>query len=177
MANSNKLIYKEKKPVAVDLFCGCGGLTVGLKQAGFEVVGAIDNDPLALLTYHENHPTVKIYSDDIRNIETDEFAKMLQLDKGELDLLAGCPPCQGFSTMRTLNGSLEIDDDRNDLLLDFLRFVEDLEPRAVMLENVPGLAKDKRFAYFCERMERLGYMGNHEILDAADYGCPNEGED
>lgn len=172
MIYSKEMSKKNGRLIAVDLFCGCGGLTVGLKQAGFEVVGAIDNDPLALLTYHENHPTVKIYSDDIRNIETDEFAKMLQLDKGELDLLAGCPPCQGFSTMRTLNGSLEIDDDRNDLLLDFLRFVEDLEPRAVMLENVPGLARDERFTHFCARMKHIGYSGEHRILDAADYMVP-----
>ncbi len=172
MIYSKEISKKNRKPIAVDLFCGCGGLTVGLRQAGFEVVGAVDNDPLSLLTYHENHPRVKIYSDDIRNIKTDEFVKMLKLDEGELDLLAGCPPCQGFSTMRTLNGALEIDDDRNDLLLDFLRFVEDLEPRAVMLENVPGLSRDERFAYFYSRMEEMGYLGEHRILDASDYMVP-----
>jgi DNA (cytosine-5)-methyltransferase 1 len=163
---------KNRKPIAVDLFCGCGGLTIGLKQAGFNVIGAIDIDPLSVLTYHENHSSVKVYTEDIRNIEPALFAEDLGLGKGELDLLAGCPPCQGFSTMRTLNGALDIDDPRNDLLLEFFRFVETLEPRAVMLENVPGLARDKRFGYFCKQMQQIGYIGESRILDAADYMVP-----
>jgi len=163
---------QKRKPLAVDLFCGCGGLTDGLKQAGFKVIGAIDNDPLSVLTYHENHPEVKLYAENIRDIEADKFVKELGLKVGELELLAGCPPCQGFSTMRTLNGALDIDDPRNDLLLEFLRFVEAFMPRAVMLENVPGLAKDERFANFYERMEQLGYIGKFKILNAADYNVP-----
>jgi len=74
--------------------------------------------------------------------------------------------------MRTLNGALEIDDARNELLLDFQRFVETLQPRAVMLENVPGLADDRRFKKFLRELGRLGYIGEHRILNAADYGVP-----
>ena len=172
MTHAFEISKTNWKPVAVDLFCGCGGLTTGLKQAGFNVIGAIDIDSLSTITYHENHPTVKIYNEDIRNIDADCFANELGLRKGELDLLAGCPPCQGFSTLRTLNGALVIDDPRNDLLLEFFRFVEALKPRAVMLENVPGLARDKRFAVFCEQMQRIGYIGESKILDAADYMVP-----
>lgn len=163
---------RSRKPIAMDLFCGCGGLTTGLKQAGFDVIAAIDIDPLCAATYRENHPSAKTYNEDIRSIDVDQFARELGLRKYELDLLAGCPPCQGYSTLRTLNGALEIDDPRNDLLLEFFRFVEAIRPRAVMLENVPGLGRDKRFADFCDRMQRLGYVGEWRILDAADYGVP-----
>ena len=89
----------------------------------------------------------------------------------QLDLLAGCPPCQAIPLCGRLT-VLEIDDPRNDLLLEFFRFVEAIRPRAVMLENVPGLGRDKRFADFCDRMQRLGYVGEWRILDAADYGVP-----
>lgn len=160
------------KPTAVDLFCGCGGLTVGLKRAGFQILGAVDIDPLSVETYKANHRDVRVWEADIRDLEPSEPAAALGLGKRRLDLLAGCPPCQGFSTMRTLNGALLIEDPRNDLLLEFQRFVEALHPRAVMMENVPGLADDERFASFCRRMEEIGYIGNHRILNVADYGVP-----
>lgn len=160
------------KPTAVDLFCGCGGLTVGLKRAGFKVIGAVDIDALAVKTYKANHPDVRVWEADIRELEPSHIVTALGLAGRRLDLLAGCPPCQGFSTIRTLNGALVIEDPRNDLLLEFQRFVEALRPRAVMLENVPGLAKDERFSVFYRRMEELGYHGRHCIHDAADYGVP-----
>ncbi len=161
-----------KKPKAIDLFCGCGGLTLGLKQAGFEVIGAIDNDSLAIETYKVNHPEVLVWERDIQGLTVGWVKRKLGLRKGELDLLAGCPPCQGFSTMRTLNGGYEISDERNDLIFEFLRFVKELAPKAVMMENVPGLQKDKRFKKLCRKLDDLGYTVNHDVLDAADYGVP-----
>ena len=162
----------EDRLTAVDLFCGCGGLTVGLKKAGFRILGAVDIDPLSIKTYGANHRNVALWKKDIRELDPQELLDTIGLKKGELDLLAGCPPCQGFSTMRTLNGAVRVDDPRNDLLLEFERFVEALLPRAVMLENVPGLANDKRFAAFTRKLEKLGYIGDHRILNAADYGVP-----
>ncbi len=132
----------------------------------------MDVDPLAAETYKANHPDVKIVETDICAIEPSELVREFHLRKGVLDLLAGCPPCQGFSTMRTLNGAMCIDDPRNDLLLEFQRFVEALMPRAIMLENVPGLADDERFASFRRKMKRLGYIGDSCILNAAEYGVP-----
>jgi DNA (cytosine-5)-methyltransferase 1 len=155
---------------AIDLFCGCGGLTLGLKQAGFDVVGAVDIDRLSVETYRANHPEVAVCEVDIRELRVSSVKRKLKLRKGTLDLLAGCPPCQGFSTMRTLNGSLVIEDPRNDLLFEFLRFVEGLRPRAVMLENVPGLARDGGFLSFRQGMREMGYLDEHRILDASDYG-------
>jgi DNA (cytosine-5)-methyltransferase 1 len=157
---------------AVDLFSGCGGLTQGLKRAGFRVVGAVDNDPLSVETYTANHPEVCVLETDIRNLTVGSFKRKVGLRKGELDLLAGCPPCQGFSTLRTLNGAYGVEDPRNDLLIEFQRFVEGLRPKAVILENVPGLAKDRRFVEFRKWMERLGYLGDNRVLNAADYGVP-----
>jgi len=158
---------------SVDLFCGCGGLTVGLKKAGFRVAGAVDIDPLSLETYRANHPEVMTWEVDIRELRVADVKRALGLRKGALDLLAGCPPCQGFSTMRTLNGARRVEDPRNDLLFDFQRFVEELRPKAVMMENVPGLTKDHRFHKFCNSLQALGYRWNEPaILDAYDYGVP-----
>lgn len=162
----------DGKPTAVDLFCGCGGLTVGLKRAGFRVLGTVDVDPLSVKTYKANHRDVTLWEKDIRELDPQELLDALGLEKGGLDLLAGCPPCQGFSTMRTLNGALLVDDPRNDLLLEFERFVEALLPRAVMMENVPGLADDKRFEAFLRKLKKLGYLGAHRVLNAAEYGVP-----
>ena len=162
----------NNKPTAVDVFCGCGGLTVGLRKAGFRVAAAVEIDSLAIKTYKANHRDVAVWKTDIRNLQPAELFEQLGLDPGEIDLLAGCPPCQGFSTLRTLNGSVRIDDPRNDLLLEFQRFVEALQPRSVMMENVPGLAGDERFASFCKKLKNLGYVGDYRILDAADYGVP-----
>ena len=163
---------KQKKPKAIDLFCGCGGLTLGMKQAGFEVIGAVDNDHLAVETYKANHEDVEVWEEDITTLTIGEVKKRLNLKEGELDLLAGCPPCQGFSTMRTLNGGKRIRDGRNKLIEDFQRFVEELLPKAVMMENVPGLRKNKRFKSLCRILRKLGYIVNHDVLNAADYGVP-----
>ena len=163
---------KTTAPTAFDLFCGCGGLTVGLKKAGFDVLGAVDIDPLSTETYKANHPEVEIWTKDILELKPASLKRTLNLSKGDLDLISGCPPCQGFSTMRTLNGARPVDDPRNDLLFEFQRFVEALRPKAVMMENVPGLAQDRRFRTFCERLEKLGYIGEHRILNAGEYGVP-----
>jgi len=159
-------------PTAIDLFAGCGGLTLGLKQAGFSVRAAIELSYLAAATYAENHPEVTLWNTDIRRVRATAVQQELCLKKGELDLLAGCPPCEGFSCLRTLNGGRRIVDDRNDLVLQILKFVRAFRPKSVMMENVPGLMRNKRFAIFRSRLERLGYCCNVAVLNAADYCVP-----
>ncbi len=162
----------EPPPIALDLFSGAGGLTLGLRRAGFKVIGAIDNDILAVDTYRANHPKVTVWPSRIETISTREVKRALRLRKGQLDLLAGCPPCQGFSALRTRNGSRPVDDERNDLILEFLRFVRDLRPKTIMLENVPALASDYRFRHVCSEFAGLGYFVQYTIADAADFGVP-----
>jgi hypothetical protein len=111
------------RPTAIDLFSGCGGLTLGLRRAGFKVIGAVDNDPLSVETYRANHGHVHVWEIDIRRLTVRQVRRTLRLRRGKLDLLAGCPPCQGFSTMRTLNRGRAARDSRNKLIFDFLKFV------------------------------------------------------
>lgn len=161
------------KPKAIDLFAGCGGLTLGLKQAGFRVIGAVECNELAVKTYKANHERVRVWPKDIRKVSVADVKRKLKLKPGQLDLLAGCPPCQGFSTITTLNGNKKRStDDRNDLIFEFLRFVRGLRPQAIMLENVPRLATNWRLKQMVAELRRLGYECNSGVLDAADYGVP-----
>jgi len=143
-----------------------------LKQAGFDVLGAVELDELAALTYGLNHSTTTVWQRDIRRLSPVAVMDRLGLKPGELDLLAGCPPCQGFSTMRTLRKTTSVEDKRNSLVAQFGRFAEALRPRALMMENVPGLADDPRLLRLQRRLNRLGYELTNGVLDAADYGVP-----
>lgn len=163
----------KMKRIAVDLFSGVGGLTCGLRDAGFEVVGAIELDDLAAEGYRLNHPSVKLLQKDIREVRVAEFMREVDIDPGELDLLAGCPPCQAFSTLRSLNGGRRVRDKMSrDLILEFMRFVRGLKPKAIMLENVPRLRKDKRLDAVRRELHQLGYHVICDVLNAADYGVP-----
>jgi DNA (cytosine-5)-methyltransferase 1 len=157
---------------AVDLFSGCGGLTTGLKKARFGVLGAVDNDPTSVTTYEANHPEVRVWRRDITRLSASAVRRELGLRPGRLDVLAGCPPCQAFSALRTRNGALVVRHKDKDLLFQFLRFVKALKPKVVMVENVPGLAADKRTVRFCAMLARLGYESEFRVLDAAQYGVP-----
>jgi DNA (cytosine-5)-methyltransferase 1 len=157
---------------AIDLFSGCGGLSLGLKVAGFTVAAAVEIDRKAQETYRLNHPSVHLYAQDIRALDPVEVLRGAGLKPGELDLLAGCPPCQGFSRLRTKNKRTSVRDDRNNLVEDFLRFIVAMKPKTVMLENVPALAKDARFLRMRRQMHMLGYNTIVHVLDAADYGVP-----
>jgi DNA (cytosine-5)-methyltransferase 1 len=157
---------------AIDLFCGAGGLTEGLSQAGFTVIGAVDVAPLAIEAYRINHPDTIVWKRDIRRLSPEAMMSQLGIEPGQLDLLAGCPPCQGFSTMRTHRRGTNVEDRRNGLVAQFARFAEALQPKTLMMENVPALQGDRRFKLVLSRLERLGYKLNHAVLDAADYGVP-----
>jgi DNA (cytosine-5)-methyltransferase 1 len=157
---------------ALELFCGVGGMTVGLKSAGFEVLGAIDNDPLAVVGYRRNHPEVAMWEADITTLDPLDVAAHLAVRPGELDLLAGCPPCQGFSAVRTRRQGTSVPDGRNRLVSHFGRWAKALRPRALIMENVPGLAHDIRLRRLARKLESLGYGVTYSICDAADYGVP-----
>lgn len=159
---------------AFDCFSGLGGLTLGLQRAGFEVVGALDVSELAVSGYRLNHPDIPVVRRDIRRVDPTVLMETFGLDGPEdLDLLAGCPPCQGFSRVRTRSTTAAVDDPRNALVAQFARLAEALLPKALLMENVPALAQDSpRFQRFVRRLWRLGYEVEWSILNAADHGVP-----
>jgi DNA (cytosine-5)-methyltransferase 1 len=161
----------SKSRSAIDLFSGAGGLTQGLKQAGFDVVGAVESHPTYAESYKMNHPEVKLKIGDIVNVEPTKFMKELGLKAGELDLLAGCPPCQGYSTIGTRNRGKK-DDPRNELIYQVLRFALAFRPKTIMMENVPALAKDARLANLRNELESSGYKIDVKILNMSHYGVP-----
>jgi DNA (cytosine-5)-methyltransferase 1 len=165
-------ILAKKIRTAIDLFSGCGGLTLGLKKAGVAVIGAIEIDEKARDVYRANHPEVAFLANDIRNADPIEIMRRLRLRPGQLDLLAGCPPCQGFSRIRRKNKPGARADERNMLIDNFSLFVEALLPKNLMLENVPGLADYPRFHAFRRHIERLGYNYEWSLLDVSRFGVP-----
>ena len=161
-------------PTAIDVFCGAGGLSLGLRRARFRVAAAIDILPLAVESYRMNFRRVPVIQGDVR--EPNTASKLLRaagLREGELDLLAGCPPCQGFSAIRTRRREV-LHDDRNNLVLDFLRLVRELRPRLVLMENVPGLRGDDLFREFTEGITACGMLYDCKVLDSADFGTAQQ---
>ncbi len=160
------------KPMAIDLFCGAGGLSEGLSQAGYSVLGAVEIDPLACETYKLNHSRARLWQDDIRKVSGKSMMKKLGIERGELALLAACPPCQGFSSMRTKNGKSGNKDPRNNLIFEVLRLVRSLRPLSVMIENVPGLSGNWRWKKFLRGLKKLSYHITWDVLNVVDYAVP-----
>ena len=159
-------------PTVIDLFSGAGGTGAGFRDVGFKILGAVEIDQNAAKTYRENLK-VEVKETDIRDLLPADFRKQLKLKKQELDVLIGCPPCQGFSRMRNGNGA---DDERNDLVLSYLKFVKEFEPRYAIFENVPGMLRYEFARAFygrlCKGLNELGYKLHEYEEDAADYGTP-----
>lgn len=156
---------------AVDLFCGCGGMTEGLRQAGFHVIAGIELDNNAASAYEMNHKdNTVLFHQNVLDVDTDDIAKLL---KGEpLHLLAACPPCQGFSSMRRKNKKGAVNDPRNKLIHEFYRFADELRPVTIMLENVPALSEYEDFNAVVKKLKRLGYAIDYRVVNVARYGVP-----
>ena len=157
---------------AIDLFAGGGGLTVGLKRVGFRVVCAVENERHASATYRANHPEVHLLEQDITEVSGNDLKNLT--GHGVIDLLAGCPPCQGYTSLNK-NGS---EDPRNKLIFEISRLAAEIMPRAIMMENVPGLTTKGKELYegLKSDLKALGYKLDYsaEVLQAADYGVPQE---
>lgn len=158
------------KPTAIDLFAGAGGATEGLKNAGFRVLGAVENDQDAAASFAANHPTTQLWEEDIRTVKAKPMRESLGLRQGELTLLKACPPCQGFSSLALGRG--ESDAARNDLVLTVSRFVRAFRPQAILLENVPGLGRDIRFSILKDEIRLLGYSLRTYVVEASKLGVP-----
>jgi DNA (cytosine-5)-methyltransferase 1 len=161
---------KKKEYLGIDLFSGCGGLSEGMRKAGFKIKAAVEIDYHAVAAYRLNHKDTKIFQIDIKNIKKSNLKQSYH--NKTLHLLAGCPPCQGFSSIRRLNKKASVKDKRNSLLLEYLRLVKDLEPLTIMMENVPGLENYYLFKHLFKELKRMGYDPKKEIVNVKDYGIP-----
>lgn len=153
-----------------DLFAGVGGMSEGFRMCGFEVDFAIEFDKDIANSYKCNHPTTEVFADDIRNVDASELHKRYK----QIDVVIGGPPCQGFSQK---GKRLSLNDPRNFLFLQYVRFVEEFRPKYFVLENVPniittsnGFFKDQIIQAF----SKLGYDITYGILNASHYGVPQD---
>lgn len=156
----------------LDLFCGCGGLSEGFRLAGYEIIGGIDFNEPAIRTYNRNFSNAKAICCDLLNMDETRIIKEFD-NLQSVDVIIGGPPCQGFSAANRYK--TEGEDPRNRLFFEFVKFVELAKPKAIVIENVRGIvtnnkgyAKDRIYEIF----ESHGYTVNHKILNAAEYGVP-----
>lgn len=169
----------EKTPMrfsskAIDLFCGCGGISYGLEKAGFEILAGVDNDSIALKSYEVNLPQTCAILSDLESVNPASLLEKLHLAKGELDLLAGGPPCQGFSK-NVPRRNRYVEDPNNRLVVAFLEMVRMLMPRFVLMENVAEMRNGFEQTYthlICELLADCGYSVNSSVIFAPDFGVP-----
>lgn len=157
---------------AIDLFAGCGGLSKGFMDAGFDIIVGVDNDQAALNTFVKNHNGAVALNADLSKQETFDEIKRIAGER-EIDVIIAGPPCQGFS----LTGPRNFDDARNKLYLAVIEMVKQYKPKGFIIENVPGMAtlyegqiKDE----ILKRFKKMGYNIECHILCAADYGVPQK---
>ena len=146
------------------MFCGAGGLSLGLHNAGLQPLFAVDSDPSAGVTYRRNFPDVPLFDGDITNVDFSSW-------NGKVDVVAGGPPCQPFS----IAGNQKSFNDTRDMLPQFIRTVSEVQPKAFLMENVAGLASVRHSAYLkltIKKLEALGYAVKSQVLDAAAFGVP-----
>jgi DNA (cytosine-5)-methyltransferase 1 len=165
IGSSRSRIGTEVK--AVDLFCGAGGLTRGLEAAGIKVVTGVDIDPACEYPFTANNRATFLLKS-VEEIAGEDFAD--SLTGGSFKLLAGCAPCQPFSTYS--QGKTGIADKRWNLLSHFARLVNEVQPDLVSMENVPLLQKQDVFAKFVSSLKDQGFFVFHKVVDCADYGVP-----
>lgn len=155
----------------IDLFCGCGGFSKGFEQAGFKIRLGLDIWQDAVTTYKENFPNAVTIVDDISKLTGKDLLTAAGMTADEVDVIIGGPPCQGFS----LSGKRMLDDPRNVLYKSFVRMVESIQPKAFVMENVPGLVKlfnGQVKEQVIEDFTNIGYNVKMSQLTACDFGVP-----
>lgn len=165
----------QKRPIGVDLFAGAGGMTLGFEQAGFDVLAAVELDPIHCATHEFNFPLWSILCKSVVDTTGTEIRSCSAIGNSDIDVVFGGSPCQGFS----LIGRRALDDPRNALVFHFLRLVLELQPKYFVFENVPGLTLGKHQQFLLEIIEEFqtkGYLveANYQVLNAANYGVPQD---
>ena len=166
-------ITNKPDPTIVSLFAGCGGSSLGYKQAGYDVRLAVEWDTGAADVYRRNFPETNVFEGDIADLTAEEALRATALEPGELDVLDGSPPCQGFSTA----GSRKFSDTRNRLFEEYVRMVVVFKPKMLVMENVSGLRKGKMkliFAEMTRALKEAGYKVSCRELNASWYGIPQD---
>ncbi|PTU72307.1 DNA cytosine methyltransferase [Chromobacterium haemolyticum] len=156
----------KTQPTCIDLFSGAGGLSLGLKMAGWNTLVASDYDPAACKTYRKNFDTANVIEGDIRKINWREL-------QGKIDLIAGGPPCQPFSVA----GNQKAHQDERDMLPEFVRAVREIRPKLLLMENVAGLTTSRNLPYLESKLDELrdfGYEIHYKVLNSANYGVAQE---
>lgn len=161
------------RPIVVDLFAGAGGLSLGFEQAGYDVLAAVELDPIHAATHEFNFPYGRTFCADARKMTGKDLRRESSIGDQEIDAVVGGAPCQGFS----LIGKRALDDPRNGLIREFIRLVVELQPRHFVLENVAGLMVGKHRRLLQETIELAESAGyqvrrDYRALEAADYGVP-----
>jgi len=158
-------------PTVISLFAGCGGSSLGYSMVGFRELLAVEWDDNAVATFKMNFPEVLVYHGDIAKLSVDECLRLTNLKPGELDVLDGSPPCQGFSTA----GKRNLEDERNQLFREYVRLLRGLQPKIFVMENVSGLVKGKMKLIFAEIMRELkasGYLVKCQLMNAKYFQVP-----
>jgi len=161
-----------KARYCIDLFAGAGGLSSGLQMAGFSPLFATDIHEVYSSTYKLNHSNTVVKTEDIRSIAPQSVAKELSIEPEQLDLIAGGPPCQGFSINAPMRSR---SDERNHLFWHYLKYCEFFKPKFILIENVPGIMSFDKGAVvdsIQRSLEALGYQAEHRILFAPHFGIP-----
>ena len=161
----------KNKPTVIDLFCGCGGTSMGFEMAGFEVVLGCDIHAPSIQTFKENHPNCSTILGDVKKVDPYTIKELL--NGRTLDVIIAGVPCQGFSLN---NRKRHQEDDRNLMYKEFVRFIEVLQPKVVVLENVSGMKSTGNFVEDIEKdLSRAGKMKvKSKLLYAPDYGVPQK---
>lgn len=162
---------KTKQPTVIDLFAGAGGMTEGLRKAGFKSVLANEYDEMAGVTFRTNHPSVPLAIKDVKDLSIEEVLELTKLKVGELSMISGGPPCQGFS----LAGPRLDGDPRNQMFKEFVRLVNGLRPEVFLFENVSGIMSmsgGSVLRAILAEFTAIGYNCEYKLLSAADYGVP-----
>ena len=167
----------NNRPVAIDLFSGCGGMSLGLEAAGFDIAASVEIDPIHSLVHHYNFPYGVTICKDISKLSSQKLLTDLK-NKGfktDIDLIAGGPPCQGFSHM----GKRQLDDPRNQLVFEYLRIISEIKPKYFIFENVPGIATGKHQIFLNElikEFKKIDYfvVKPIQVLDSFGYGAPQK---
>lgn len=170
-----KQASRRARPLqTVDLFAGAGGLTLGFEEAGFHPLAANDFDESAGNTFRENFPNANFIPGPVERIKGESILTAAGLQRGELDAILGGPPCQAFSVYNHQRG---FHDERSGLFREYLRLVDELFPRVVVMENVVGMTSldgGRAIDEMHKALGKLGYVVEHRILRAEEYGVPQE---